>query len=163
MGSFYGSGGIVNYNQLTNKPITQLTGTESEPIILNTLNYGEYLIDGYFVYTSLDTVLKGSNLHPTYISIMMDDRTLRKAAHYETFESEVYFLYHVYFKNDETCVLDKITINKTHGLIFLDESEFPQPGVEGVLYISKENIYQWNDDEEQYIQLNSPKWGSIGN
>ena len=38
--------GVSDYNNLTNKPITQLTGTEASPIYLRTLQTGAYILNG---------------------------------------------------------------------------------------------------------------------
>jgi hypothetical protein len=40
------SSGVADYNDLTNKPITNLTGTETSPIYFRNLTTGNYLISG---------------------------------------------------------------------------------------------------------------------
>lgn len=105
----HGGGGTTNYNDLINKPVINKTGTESSPIILNTLGYGEYIITGNFVYTNEDNTLKGGSF-PTYISILQDGITLKKIAKYETFEDGIYYINTVSFNDDETCLIDKISI-----------------------------------------------------
>lgn len=105
----HGGGGTTNYNDLINKPVINKTGTESSPIILNTLGYGEYIITGNFVYTNKDNTLKGGSF-PTYISILQDGITLKKIAKYETFEDGIYYINTVSFNDDETCLIDKISI-----------------------------------------------------
>lgn len=40
------SSGVVDYNELENKPITQLTGTDTSPIYLRTLQTGAYILNG---------------------------------------------------------------------------------------------------------------------
>lgn len=105
----HGGGDTTNYNDLINKPVINKTGTESSPIILNTLGYGEYIITGNFVYTNEDNTLKGGSF-PTYISILQDGITLKKIAKYETFEDGIYYINTVSFNDDETCLIDKISI-----------------------------------------------------
>lgn len=105
----HGGGGTTNYNDLINKPVINKTGTESSPIILNTLGYGEYIITGNFVYTNEDNTLKGGSF-PTYISILQDGITLKKIAKYETFEDGIYYINTVSFNDDKTCLIDKISI-----------------------------------------------------
>ena len=47
-----GSGGTTNYNALSNKPVTNLTGS---PIVIAELATGVYNIDGTWAMTSDDT------------------------------------------------------------------------------------------------------------
>ena len=45
-------GGVSDYNQLSNKPITKLIGTSQNPIKLWKLNTGLYIFDGYVQHTT---------------------------------------------------------------------------------------------------------------
>ena len=77
MGSFYGNysvgggggEGTSNYNELTNKPITNLTGTDSKPIVLGDLFTGEYLIKGTYIYNLSDKNKKETLLLHVNISL----------------------------------------------------------------------------------------------
>ena len=168
MSSFYGnhsvwgggSGGTTNYNDLINKPVINKTGTESSPIILNALGYGEYIITGNFVYTNKDNTLKGGSF-PTYISILQDGITLKKIAKYETFEDGIYYINTVSFNDDETCLIDKISIIKNEGLSFIKEADLPEVGTEDVLYITERDIYRWDSEQGDYVSINTPLWSTI--
>lgn len=166
MSSFYGnyggissgSNGTSDYNDLLNKPIINIVGTTQSPIILNTLNYGEYMIKGSFIYTKKDSNIKTISFQ-NYILISKDEVTLKKLAKYETFEDGQYYIYIIYFNENDTCLQDKIPITKSGGIIFLSEKELPSEGVESVLYVTEKSMYQWKDDN--FIDMNIPQWGNF--
>jgi len=165
MSSFYGNysvgggtGGTSDYNDLLNKPFIHKEGTLNNPIVLNTLDYGHYLIKGNFLYTSKDTENKTVN-YQSYIEIYQDTISLRKVAKYETFEDGKYYIYTIYFNEDDTCLRDKLSITKSDGVLFISESELPTEGSEGILYITERTIYQWKNGN--YIDMNAPQWGEF--
>lgn len=166
MSSFYGSyggtgggtsGGTSNYNDLLNKPLINITGLSTSPIVLNTLNYGCYMITGSFIYTEKDTDVKTVS-YQNYIEIKQDTVSGRKVAVFSTFENGEYFVYNIYFNDDETCLQDKILIKQSDGgIIFLKEEDLPSiTGVESKLYVTELAIYQWKDGK--WLNMNAPVW-----
>lgn len=164
MSSFYGNGGggTIDYNKLKNRPVTNLTGTEESPVILNTLDYGEYIINGNYLYTLNDSVLKGGD-EPLYVLMFKDTVTSKKIAKYEIFEDEVYYINNIYFGDEETYLIDKFPIKGNGGILFIeDDSDLPIIGEEGLLYIKEADLYKWvNDNVNDYIRLGVPRWNSI--
>jgi len=144
------TGGTTNYNKLLNIPIVNLEGTDTNRIILNSLNYGTYSLTGYYYYTSTDT--ENRNLpYTTLVKIKQDTITNRKVASFETFEDSCFYVYNIYFNEDayDTCVQDKIKVE--NGMSFLEESALPVQGQEGKLYITEDAIYQWRDGAYQSL------------
>lgn len=165
MSSFYGNysvgeggTGTSDYNQLLNKPFIQLVGTIQSPIVLNTLDFGNYLIKGSFIYTKLDTDMKEFK-SKNYVEIFNDSVSQKKVAKYETFENSICYIYTIEFNNDDTCLRNKYSIVKSDGVLFIDESDLPKTGSEGVLYITERTIYQWRNNE--YIDMNAPRWDTF--
>lgn len=63
-----GSGGTTNYNQLTNKPFTNKTGTDSSPIYLRELQTGAYILNGTCSpYNGSETYM-GANNAVTFVN-----------------------------------------------------------------------------------------------
>lgn len=91
-------GGTSDYNNLENKPITYITGTDETPLYLNQLATGKYIINGlYMPYENADISSTGNN---TYIEV-------------ETTETEVYVLLN-----------DILNNNKEHYQIAIDSSSY---------------------------------------
>lgn len=66
--------GTMNYNELNNKPLSNLIGTSSSPITLQTLSNGLYNISGYYKVLATDTttiILNGS----AFVNIYNDGST----------------------------------------------------------------------------------------
>ena len=116
------------------------------------------MVKGSFIYVAGDTAIKEAS-YLNYIEILQDSASKKKVAKYETFEDGKYYIYTVYFNGDGTCVVDKILINKSEGLVFLKEEEMPQEGVESVLYVTEKTIYQYKDGN--FIDMNAPQWGTF--
>lgn len=117
MGSFYGNGswtsssggsGTTNYNDLTNQPIINLTGTESSPIALNELDYGIYLIKGLYRYNATDEIKQSSS--PLSVQIFEDIATGNKAAKFEVIENKEVIIITVYYSDDDF-IEDRFAIN----------------------------------------------------
>lgn len=154
-----GNGGTTNYNKLLNIPITNLTGTTSEPIVLNTLDYGNYALIGSYIYTSSDTDTKTIN-YKTLVEVYQDGETGRKVAKFESFEDSKYYIYNIYFNDDDTCLQDKILLkNQESSVTFIEESELPTEGTEGILYVTETALYQYLNGS--YVNMGGPQWGSF--
>jgi hypothetical protein len=166
MSSFYGSycgtsgsaNGTSDYNDLLNKPFTNIVGTLSSPIVLNNLDYGNYMLKGSFIYTSKDKDIKSVS-YQNYIEIVQDAVSLKKVAKYETFEDGKFYIYSIYFNDDNTCLLDKMSISKSEGTIFLNEEDLPEEGIESILYVTELAIYQWKNGE--WVNMRDPLWATL--
>lgn len=117
MGSFYGNGGwtsqgggsgTTNYDDLSNKPIVNLTGTESSPIVLHELEYGIYLIKGSYRYTQDDEIKQ--SVSPLSLQVFEDVASGEKAAKYEIFENQEFLIITVFYSNDGTFIEDRLAI-----------------------------------------------------
>lgn len=162
MSSFYGcygssstGTGTSDYNELANRPFINITGTQENPIVLNSLGYGNYVIKGFFMYVTNGNLKNTSQL---LVSITQDKITLKKTSFYETIENEKLYFYTVIFNDDGTCLINKESINKTNGTIFIGESELPTIGSENILYITENNIYQWRNGAYILMNNNSQQW-----
>lgn len=153
-----GSGGTTNYNKLLNTPITNIVGTTDEPIVLNTLDYGNYMLSGSFIYTSQDTDIKTIN-YKSIVQIYQDSVSSRKVAKFENFEDSKFYIYNIYFNDDETCLQDKILVTNQSAILFVKEADLPTQGTEGVLYVTESSLYQYTEDG--YVNMGGPQWGSF--
>jgi hypothetical protein len=165
MSSFYGTyngtsggtGGTSDYNDLLNKPFTNIVGTSTSPINLSNLDYGNYIIKGSYIYHKNDLNVKSAKI--LNVEILQDSSSSRKVAKFETIENNTFYIYLIYFNEDGTCLIDRTPIKKSEGVIFIDEENLPTTGSEEVLYITEKTIYQWKDND--YIDMNAPHWGEI--
>ena len=107
MSSFYGNhgiggggGGVTDYNQLSNKPITNIEGSNATPVSLNTLEYGTYLLSGYYKYIIDGDVYEADP--PIMVKIMKDEVTNRRVVYYETIKNGVLVAVLGNYKDDGT-------------------------------------------------------------
>lgn len=119
MSSFYGNGGwasgsggsgTTNYNDLTNQPISNLTGTESSPITLSELDYGIYLIKGSYRYNADDEVKQSSS--PLSVQVFQDERTGEKAIKFEIIENQEVIVVTVFY-DDDTFIEDRFALGNS--------------------------------------------------
>lgn len=104
MSSFYGHGwcttggesGTSNYDDLLNKPIVNLTGTETLPVIFSDLGYGNYLIKGFYRYVANDVNKQTINLS---VKIVQDQETDKKVAKFEIVENQEIIVITVFYDN----------------------------------------------------------------
>lgn len=100
-----GSGGTSDYNDLENKPITYLTGTDETPIYFNTLETGIYIFNGVTQpYKDADITGNAVNVFvqvlklEEYISLMYDDLANNEIEYFKvmidgsSYESKAYNL-----------------------------------------------------------------------
>lgn len=61
----------------------------------------------------------------------------------------------------------QLTNSPKENIIFADENDFPDVGTEGILYVTTDNIYRWNNDMHQYTKLGgsngSTEWQDLKN
>lgn len=113
MSSFYGNGGISSggggtsdYNQLTNIPIKNITGTEGSPVNFSLLSFGQYKITGYYIFNKDSEVFNSSTL---YISIFEDNETKKKIVKFEEFENSQFYIMTLTYEDDGTYIEDRFS------------------------------------------------------
>jgi hypothetical protein len=116
------------------------------------------MLKGSFIYTSKDKDIKSVS-YQNYIEIVQDAVSLKKVAKYETFEDGKFYIYSIYFNDDNTCLLDKMSISKSEGTIFLNEEDLPEEGIESILYVTELAIYQWKNGE--WVNMRDPLWATL--
>lgn len=47
----------------------------------------------------------------------------------------------------------QLTNSPKENIIFAEKDEFPEVGTEGILYVTNDSIYRWNNDTHQYTKL----------
>ena len=69
------------------------------------------------------------------------------------------------WKYDKNSIWTQITEPPKENLVFLSRENFPETGVENVLYVDKKTIYQWDNSTQDYIAMGASatelNWGSI--
>lgn len=112
MSSFYGNGGVSggggtsDYNQLTNVPVKNITGTEGSPINFELLTFGEYKISGYYKFNSDSEVF---NKNVLYVSIFEDNETKKKIIKFEEFENSQFYIMTLTYEDDGTYIEDRFS------------------------------------------------------
>lgn len=148
----------IDYNDLLNTPITNANGTEDSPIVLNTLDYGNYILTGNYQYTSIADIQTTDV--PVLVQITQDAITSEKIATFEVYEDGEACRYSITFYDDDTCLQDKVIIanQKEVVLFFNDDANLPDQGQEEILYVTDNSIYKWNGTE--YTSIGASEWGS---
>lgn len=86
--------GEIDYNALGNRPITNLTGSLSDPVIVEELDNGIYSVSGqYKIFSSIETIFSSSVNHiflveKTESEIYVRDISARKITSYSSIEGE---------------------------------------------------------------------------
>lgn len=155
--SFYGRGGggsgsgegTSNYNELSNKPITNLVGVTA--INLSSLTVGLYNIRGKYILNVED---KEEKVFPssTLVQILLDTKTGDKIATYDVYEQGKHLTYSIDYLADGSYKVDKYTyeiINTNAGTT----EELPEEGDITQLYSTDEGLFVWNEAKQDYIQL----------
>jgi hypothetical protein len=147
--SFYGGGGVVgssDYTDLINVPIQVLKGTSIQPIVFSELEYGNYLVQGYFKYNQDDTVYIEST--PTNVQVFQDEVTLKKIAKTEIFENGEYYLVALIYEDDGSYSINKFSFSAggTGG--------GDTPSDEALAKIKEEAIAEANAYTKQMMTLN---------
>lgn len=169
MTSFYGRGGgnsggsgTSNYNELSNKPITNLTGLTA--INLSTLTIGLYSIRGNYIFNSEDAETKVFP-SPTFVKVLLDTKSGDKIVTYDIYENGKHLTYSIDFYSDGTYKVDKYTYE-----IISTESgsteDLPDEGDVTKLYATDDGLYVWNEAAQDYVQLGTgeetePTWDEM--
>ena len=86
--------GEIDYNTLGNRPITNLTGSLSEPVVVGELDNGVYSVSGqYKIFSSIETIFSSSVNHiflveKTETETYVKDVSARKITSYSSIEGE---------------------------------------------------------------------------
>lgn len=117
MGSFYGhgwctgggesGGGTTDYNDLSNKPIVNLTGTESSPVTFSDLEYGNYLIKGFYRYSANDESKQSISLS---VIITQDQESDDKVAKFEVIENQEVIVIAVFYDKDGSFIESRFAL-----------------------------------------------------
>lgn len=163
MSSFYGigviadeSGGTTNYNELENRPITNLTGIL--PVDFSSLDVGVYNVTGNYKYSAEDDTHTWSE--PNMVYIFKDTVTGKKVLRFDVYEDGARYTITLVYDEDSTYTLSKYA----YGMVSADSVEgLPATGDKSQIYTTKDGIYVW--DGEKYRKLgedSDPTWGAIG-
>ena len=94
-----GGGSTTDYNKLINKPVVELTGTEQVPDIISALDYGNYLVKGYFKFDIDQEEVQ--NFDPSNsILISRDKHTKKKTFSYTIIKNNVPYMVIGVFNED---------------------------------------------------------------
>ena len=64
--------------------------------------------------------------------------------------------------NYENSIWTPITEKPKENLVFANYEDFPEVGEEKVLYVDKDNIYQWHNDIQDYVGMGATlMWSNI--
>jgi hypothetical protein len=164
MTSFYGRGGgtgtggsgTSNYNELSNKPITNLVGLTA--INLSTLTIGLYNIRGNYIFNAEGGEVKAFS-SPTFVKVMLDTVTNDKIVTFDTYENGKHLTYSIDYFNDGTYHIDKFTYE-----IITTEAgtteDLPEEGDSTKLYATDEGLFVWNETAQEYVQLGTEEGGN---
>lgn len=149
MASFYGnhvvsggggSTGTTNYNNLINIPIKNLKGTDTNPIVFSDLDYGNYLMSGYYQYNANSLVCIESI--PTNIQVFQDTITLQKVVCFEIFENNEYFLVTLTYEHDNSYIEQRLNFKQIQ-----DSGELSEAVVLAIAQSKEEAVLE----SKQYI------------
>jgi hypothetical protein len=144
-----GEGGTSNYNDLTNKPITNLTGLT--PINLSALTVGLYSIRGKYIFNADDSEIKNF-ASATLVKVVLDTITGDKVVTFETYENAKHISYSVDYFQDSSYKLEKYTYETINANADTTE-ELPAEGNISQIYSTNEGLYVWNEEKQDYVQL----------
>ena len=136
MSSFYGGasiygnsnsgGGTFDYDELQNVPVKNLAGSESNPILLDGLDYGSYVLSGDYKFSINDT--ETSYLNKTSISVIKDTVTEEKIVTYQHIKNGMLYSRIITYREDGTYSISDISLaNGSAPLIFIDDEEATAP------------------------------------
>jgi hypothetical protein len=151
--SFYGGGGVVisgglgssDYTDLINVPIQVLKGTSIQPIVFSALDFGNYLVEGYYRYNQNDTVYIEST--PTNVQVFQDEVTLKKIVKTEIFENGEYYLVALVYEDDGSYSMKKFSFSAGGG-------GGEAPSEEVLAKVKEEAIAEANAYTKQMMTLN---------
>lgn len=137
MSSFYGNGGyysssegggsntpVTDYNSLTNKPILNLVGVTSQPIIFSNLSYGNYVLSGFYKFNENDQSKQENGQR--CLQVYQDKETKQKIVKFETVEKDKYYLNFIKYDKNNNYTIEKFSPAKdfiTTTKEFLDSIE----------------------------------------
>lgn len=148
-GSSSGGSGTSNYNELSNKPITNLVGLTA--INLSTLTVGLYNIRGNYIFNAKDNEIKSFN-SSTFVEVMLDTVTGDKIVTFDVYENSKHLTYSIDYFEDGSYRVDKYTYEIINTSASTTE-ELPAQGDVSKIYSTDEGLYVWNENKQDYVQL----------
>lgn len=146
-----GSSGTSDYNSLTNKPIKNLVGVTSQPIVFSSLSYGNYVLTGPYKYSNLDNSVKEES-GQRCLQIYQDEQTLQKVAKFETIEGGKYYINLITFEEDDNYTIEKI--NPARDFLTTTQAELNTVAVQDgqLIFVqdSREIFLDNNGERQQY-------------
>jgi hypothetical protein len=156
MASFYGRGGAStggsgtsNYNELSNKPIANLTGLTA--INLSTLTLGLYNVRGNYIYNADDKEVK-SFASATFVKVLLDSVSGDKIVTFDVYENSKHLTISIDYFVDGSYKVDRYTYEVISSVSGTTE-DLPEAGDATKLYATDEGLYVWNEQAQEYIQL----------
>ena len=155
--SFYGRGGAgggggsgtTNYNELGNKPITNLAGLTA--INLSTLVVGLYNIRGNYIYDAKDNEVK-SFASQTFVQVLLDTESGDKIVTFDLYANSKHLTYSIDYFPDGSYKVDKYTYEAINASADTTE-ELPAQGNASTIYSTEEGLFVWNETAQGYVQL----------
>lgn len=97
----------LDYNNIPNIPIENKIGTVSSPINLSTLEFGEYIISGDYVYNETTENISAKKL---YVSVFQDVENGKKIIKFEEFKNSNFYIVTLSYEEDGTYIEDRLSI-----------------------------------------------------
>ena len=145
-GSGGGSVGTTNYNNLTNVPIKNLKGIDTEPIVFSKLDYGNYLMSGYYQY-NINSLVYIESI-PTNIRVFQDSITLQKVVCFEIFENNEYFLVTLTYESDDSYVEERLSFKQLQ-----DSGSLSEAVVQAIAKSKEEAIFESKQYTDECMTL----------
>lgn len=116
MGSFYpgggGGAGGSDYNKMKNVPVMNLTGTDTVPVYLGSLDYGAYRISSYYKRSTDGKILEFTE--PTMVYVVNDKTTNEKVATYQEIRNGETYIITVTYKSNGKVIVNETAISEAH-------------------------------------------------
>lgn len=157
MGSFYGnhagngggSGGVSNYNELSNKPITNLSGLTA--INFSTLTVGLYNIRGNYIYNENDAEVKVFS-SPIFVKVLLDSNTGDKIVCFDLHENGKHMTYSIDYSPAGEYTVGKYTYEVISSDADTTE-DLPAEGDISKIYATDDGLYVWSEEDQDYKKL----------
>ena len=156
--SFYGNVGVGsgssnpgtdNYNDLSNKPIINISAVGTTN--LSSLAQGLYKISGDYIYSQDDTEVKHL-ASATLVQVYLDATTGDKIITFDTYENSKHITYNIDYLAEGTYKVDKYTYEVIKSISGTTE-DLPEKGDSSQIYSTDEGLFVWNDDKQDYVKL----------
>lgn len=163
MSSFYGNGVIVsgsggggttNYNELDNKPITNLTGIL--PIDFSLLEIGVYNVKGNYKYSSDEET--HTWLNSNIVQVFEDTVTGHKILRFDVYENDKRYTQTIIYNEDGSFAQEKFSYDVIQASV---SSQLPETGDTSKIYSTEDGVYVYTEDGGYQKLGESFKWESL--